>query len=314
MTDFGADESFAKASKKIKEHYGIEIPKSRVRTVTENHAQAIRRQENLKTQTPEYNGVDRLIAEMDGTMIPIVDIADETDAKGIDRRKTRKTRYKEARLTMAYENGSVSPVFGATLGGPEEAGDHLAYCAARAGVGQSTKVHCVSDGAQWITKQVDRIFGLQGTYLVDFYHLCEYIEAASKPCAGENALDWVKQQKRGLKENELEKVLARLEPKIEPETVKEEKAPVRKCHRYITNRPGQFNYKYAREAGLPIGSGHIESAHRYVIHERLDIAGAWWKENNANDMLALRTLRQNGDWEGYWDREKICEIFFDQQF
>jgi hypothetical protein len=33
-------------------------------------------------------------------------------------------------------------------------------------------------------------------------------------------------------------------------------------------------------AGLPIGSGEIESAHRYVIQNRLKIAGAWWKMEN----------------------------------
>ena len=43
----------------------------------------------------------------------------------------------------------------------------------------------------------------------------------------------------------------------------------------MTYRPMRFNYKDAIEAGLPIVSGHIESPHRYVIHERLDIAGAW---------------------------------------
>ena len=55
-------------------------------------------------------------------------------------------------------------------------------------------------------------------------------------------------------------------------------------------------------AGLPIGSGEIESAHRYVIQIRLKIAGAWWKIENAEKMLALRVMRANGDWEKYWGK------------
>jgi len=47
--------------------------------------------------------------------------------------------------------------------------------------------------------------------------------------------------------------------------------------------------------------GEIESAHRYVIQERLKIAGAWWKEDNAQNMLGLRTIRANNDWDDYWD-------------
>ena len=109
-------------------------------------------------------------------------------------------------------------------------------------------------------------------------------------------------------------VLAALKPHIEPKTVPDENAPVRRCHRYIANRPGQFNYKDAIESGLPIGSGQIESAHRYVIHERLDIAGAWWKEDNADAMLSLRTLRQNGYWDEYWKSQKTGKTIFDQHF
>jgi hypothetical protein len=31
---------------------------------------------------------------------------------------------------------------------------------------------------------------------------------------------------------------------------------------------------------LPIGSGEIESGHRYVFQNRLKISGAWWKMEN----------------------------------
>jgi hypothetical protein len=52
--------------------------------------------------------------------------------------------------------------------------------------------------------------------------------------------------------------------------------------------------------GLPIGSGEIESAHRYVAQKRLKLHGAWWRVENAEYMLALRINRLNGDWEAYW--------------
>ena len=77
---------------------------------------------------------------------------------------------------------------------------------------------------------------------------------------------------------------------------------MRNCFNYISNRLRQFDYKDALEKKLPIGSGEIESAHRYVIQQRLKIPGAWWKEENANNMLALRTVRANEDWEDYWKK------------
>ncbi len=65
------------------------------------------------------------------------------------------------------------------------------------------------------------------------------------------------------------------------------------AHRYLTNRPWQFNYRDALKAELPIESGEVESANRYVIQDRLKRAGAWWKLKNAKHMLALRVCRAN---------------------
>ena len=303
MTDFGSDDSFPKACKKMMEHYGTRIPFSAMRSITEGHSKNMKDSENLKSDIPDDGGVECLIAEVDGTMIPIVDTFDKADDEGraIDKRKTREVRWKEARLSLAHPKGSVSPVFGATSGEVDEAGDQLAHCAILAGMDKDSKVHCVGDGAPWINDQVDRVFGIQGTYLIDFYHLCDYLAAASKVCAPDGILGWQKEQKKRMQESNVSEVLKALQPHIEPNSVPEEDAPVRQCHRYITNRPGQFDYKGALEADLPIGSGEIESAHRYVIQERLKIPGAWWKENNAETMLVLRTVRANNNWDGYWD-------------
>jgi len=303
MTDFGADESFSKASEKLKEHYGITIPVSSIQRITESHAQHIKDHEQLQTDIPDEGGVACVIAEMDGTMIPIVDTFEKTDEEGKtrDKRTTREVRWQEARLTLAHPKGSVSPYFGATLGDQDEAGDQLAHCAILSGTGEQTTLHCVGDGAAWICDQVDRVFGPQAGFLIDFYHLCEYLAAASKICAPDHPSAWMEEQKQRMKNNDTFEVLTALKPHREPDSVPDTDAPVRRCYRYIKNRPGQFDYKGALEADLPIGSGEIESAHRSVIQERLKIAGAWWKERNAHTMLGLRTLRANNTWDYYWD-------------
>jgi hypothetical protein len=54
---------------------------------------------------------------------------------------------------------------------------------------------------------------------------------------------------------------------------------------------------------LPIGSGEIESGNRSVVQERLKISGAWWAEENARKMLALRVARANGEWPAYWQQQ-----------
>jgi len=74
---------------------------------------------------------------------------------------------------------------------------------------------------------------------------------------------------------------------------------VRRCYNYLANRPGQFHHQAAIAAKLPIGSGEVESAHRYVIQKRFKLPGAWWTINNAQAMLKLRVLRENNRWNDY---------------
>ena len=303
ITDFGADVPFGKIPLKLKEHYGIEVPTSSCRAITEAHACKIRENECLQTDIPERTGVERIVAELDGSMIPIV----TTDTipssnQPIDRRKTREVGWKEARLSLARPLGSVETVYETMLlGDVDDAGDRMAHCAITAGAGENTKIHCVSDGAPWISDQTERVFGLQGSYLVDFYHLCDYLGGAAGSISPDDKKGWLDEQKGKLKEGNISEVMRAMEPHVEPESVPKEQAPVRTCYNYMRNRRGQFNYKEALDKGLPIGSGAVESAHRYVIQDRLKIAGAWWTPENAHNMLALRALRANNHGESYWD-------------
>jgi hypothetical protein len=311
MTDFGADESFGKAAKKIKEHYGIEVPLSGVRGITQTHGEAILKDEGEIELGKQ--GARLVITGMDGSMIPIV--STKTDKKGRkirgDKRKHRKLGWREARLCMARDPRSVSGHYRATMGDVEQTGWQLVQCVAEAGGGQSTKLHCVADGAPWIVSQVKERFGDRATFLVDFYHVSEHLAAASELLGESRKHEWLKQQQRRLKANQISEVikeLTKLEPiekaKLATEwkraSATKENEPVSSCKRYLENRTDYLDYKTAIKAGLPISSGETESGHRWVIQARLKIAGAWWTLENAERMLRLRAMRASDLWETYW--------------
>ena len=299
MTDLGADGPFARASTKLKEHYGIDIPVNAIRTTTEKHGEAILERQKQSAPLGEQPGVAVLITEMDGSMLPVVETAEASETS-IDRRKTRKLSWKEARLCLAHAPGSVTPAFAATTGGVEEAGKQWLQCAIAAGAGSQTKFHGLGDGASWITDQMELQFGTQAHYLVDFYHLCQYLSAAANVVAANEKESWMEEKKNWLKGNRWRAVRESLEPFLEDDSIEAKDAPVRACHRYLGNRSNYLDYKSALAAGLPIGSGEIESAHRYVFQIRLKIAGAWWKMENLSKMVALRVLRANQGWDAYW--------------
>jgi hypothetical protein len=143
-------------------------------------------------------------------------------------------------------------------------------------------------------------FGTPGSFLLDFYHVCDYLADASHVCAPTNPKAWIEPQKAQLKRNHFKAVLKALNPYQEPDSVPDKQAPVRAAYRYLHNRPNQLDYKGTIAAELPIGSGEIESAHRYIVQDRLKRAGSWWTVEKAEAMLALRVLRFNQDWDGYW--------------
>lgn len=304
ITDFGADVSFAKAVKKLKEHYGIEVPLSTVRDITEKHGKKLagHMESQQKQRLIPEKGVASVVGETDGSMVPVVKfkLPKGLEMEKIDLRKHRQVEYKEARLSLAHQKGSVTLKFAGTMGSVKQTGDQLLDCALQVGMGTDTQIHSVGDGATWIADQVDRVFGAQATFLVDFYHLCEYLGAASKVCASGDTHAWLTTQKQRLKKNKWKSTIADLRPFLESQSTPDPEAPVRRCLRYMENRTRQMDYKTAIAEGLPIGSGEIESAHGYIIQDRLKISGAWWREANAEKMIALRVARENGLWDEYW--------------
>ena len=298
LTDFGADEAFAAAAAKVQEHYGVNVPVARVRTVTLHHAQVLAAQTPEPVRTLPARGAERIVAEADGTMVPVVDTA--AAPPGTDRRKHRKVRYQEARLVAACAQGSTTTHYGATLHDVADTGLRWAQSVKAAGWGLNTQIHALGDGAPWIAEQARLQFGAQGRYTLDLYHACDYLAAAAPDPA--HAKPFVAPLLEALRASNHPAVFAALRPRAEPPEFPDDRAPVRAALRYLENRPEQLDYASALAHDLPVGSGLIESGHRHVIQARIKKAGAWWTSVNAHAICQLRTLRANLQWDLYWSR------------
>jgi hypothetical protein len=295
IVDFAADDPFARVPLKLREHYGFEIGESTIQRIALSHAQAMFESGCPSADFPQAPGLHKqIIAQIDGGMIPIVEPG--VDQK--DKRKGKTLSWKEAKISLAHAKGSRTPVYGGGIeGGVETAGRRLLDCAVRTGFGVDSRVHAVGDGAPWIVGQIERQFGDQGSYLIDFYHVCEYLSPAAKAIASDAAAAGkagMEAQKDALKTGRIDEVLGALAPHREAPETSDDQASVRACHRYLGARKDQLNYRQALAEGLPIGSGEIESAHRYVAQKRLKLPGAWWRVENAEYMLALRINRLIG--------------------
>lgn len=297
VTDFGIEHAFAKANCRIEEHYGFQLPVSGVRETTLRHAERAKTALEKRYEQPFRSlpavSAAQIVAEADGTMICTV-------PKG-PRNQSRPREWKEIRLVAAIAQGKVTACYGASFGDVDEVGRRWGHCARDAGWGLNSQIHVVADGAQWIRLKTSEIFAEQASFLLDYYHVGEYLALAGPTCRPKAPNPWRRTQQKRLKRGAAEKVLTELEDHLELASVCDEHAPVRSAHRYLGNRLDQLDYPRAISLNLPIGSGLIESGHRHVLHSRLKQPGTAWIRENADAIAQLRVVRSNGLWNQIWN-------------
>jgi hypothetical protein len=297
LTDFGSEHSFRHAVARVLEHYGFEINASAVRDATLQHAhraeQILQKEYEQPFRVLPAAGAAQVVAEADGSMVCTV-------APGP--RKGKKPRdWKEIRLTAAQALGSTETCYAATFGEVDQVGRRWGHCARHVGWGLNSQIHAVGDGAAWIRLQTREVFGEQGTFLCDYYHVSEYLAEAAPSCRAKAADQWRRTQQARLKRGALAKVIEALAEHLEPSDTPEDLAPVTHAHRYLTNRTDCLDYPRALRLGLPIGSGMVESGNGHVLQARLKKGSAAWLVNNADRMANLRVLRANGQWLSLWN-------------
>jgi hypothetical protein len=76
--------------------------------------------------------------------------------------------------------------------------------------------------------------------------------------------------------------------------------PVARAASYLSKNTRWLHYDRALAAGLPIATGVIEGACRYLVQDRMGRTGARWSLVGAEAVLRLRALRTSGDFDDYW--------------
>jgi hypothetical protein len=291
----------------------VRLSQSTARALTLKHAAYLceAQLQREKVRVLPARGAGRIITEADGSMLPIVECGDAQAKRGdaqaacgdgacdnaqADRRKQRTIIWQEARLAAAQPQGSARVHYAVSFGDVHETGEQWARATRDAGWAANTRIHALGDGAEWLEAQHRVHFARHGSYLVDFFHVCEYLGEAAPP--GQEG--WMETQKQRLKTNRHDLVLAELEKRLETEATPDENAPVRAAHRYLGNRRHVMDYQAALAEGLPIGSGMIESGHRHIFQSRLKIPGAAWLRSTAEAIAHARAARANQLWDSYW--------------
>jgi hypothetical protein len=71
----------------------------------------------------------------------------------------------------------------------------------------------------------------------------------------------------------------------------------RKTLTYYEKNQNRMLYKTYRDRGLLIGSGPIESAHRFVLQKRMKQSGQKWTKKGGQAVANLRIFHLNNQWQ-----------------
>jgi hypothetical protein len=166
------------------------------------------------------------------------------------------------------------------------------------------------DQLRYVQKAARKV-GASITIIVDLIHVLEYLWKAAYAFHADGSTEaeaWVQQRLLWLLQGGHAKVRANLRRNardrgLEGAALK----PITKCIRYLKGVGRYLAYDAALAAGLPIATGVIEGACRYLVKDRMEKTGARWSLAGAEAVLRLRALRTSGDFDAYWafhlDRE-----------
>ena len=176
--------------------------------------------------------------------------------------------------------------------------------------GTNKRVHFAMDGEVCLKKNLQALFP-DATFSLDIHHLEEKLWDVGRTYHQEGSdelHDWVDGLRFMLYEGwtgklleKLRRMKKRLSPRANRDQAKLE--ALNKVIKYMETRLDMMEYKKYLDEDLPIASGIIEGAARYVVGERMDCAGMRWIPERAEALLHLRCIELNGDWDNFiqWD-------------
>jgi hypothetical protein len=173
--------------------------------------------------------------------------------------------------------------------------------AQRQGIMHAPQVVWLSDGARGLWHLFEARFARHATGILDFYHAAQQLwKGAAVWLDGRStqARRWFAWARHRLRHGRPDGVLADLADAWDvegvPETARE---TLRIVYAYLERHREHINYATYKDLGLPLGSGMVESACKWLIQQRFKGVGMRWSADGFNRLLHLRLAWVNGRFE-----------------
>ncbi len=308
LAELGAATDFAEAQEWLDRLSGLHVAPETVRQHAERAGAALEQEQQA--------AIAHVVATQES--LPPVDAAPgqllvETDGVLVHYRQTGWHEVKVALIAGWHDERLWAPSYVAAREPAAVFGQRLLAEAARrgaveivrweggrtgAGLAVLREVIVLGDGAAWIWNLAAEHFGARQE-LVDFYHASEHLWQVAHALYGEHsptATAWARARGHELRHAGPAPVRAALRAARAP--TPESRRLLRRERGYFRKHAERMPYPAAKAAGLPIGSGAVESLARHLVQLRMKRPGARWSRPGAHAILTLRahhlTLRARG--------------------
>jgi hypothetical protein len=191
-----------------------------------------------------------------------------------------------------------------TLLGPDAIAEIVAMHLHRLGAARAKSVCFVADGAPWIWDRIGAIIRLAKLESVATYQIldcCHAVHHVSQALASlgltqAERMPLYLEHRSLIRNGQWRRVVAELSE------LQQEESPIAELETEIAylrrhGEAGRLSYVSFRSKGLPCGSGAIESGIRRVINLRLKSNAMFWKSDNAESMLQVRSQVVPDRWD-----------------
>jgi hypothetical protein len=232
----------------------------------------------------------------------------------VDGVMVRRGQWNEAKCVTCYWDE----------GQGEDAVRHARYCvrfesaeqfaafvwglACRCGLETAHEVILLGDGAAWIWERVWNVLGERAVCITDWYHVMEHLWDCGKALHGEGTdacQAWVRQRETMLWEGRWRELVQSLPDERKAVRSPAKRQAVQELETYLGNQGERLAYDRFRAAGYDIGSGRVESACKHVVAVRMKRSGMIWSDDGSQDILSLRAVRLNGQWDQFWPTKPL---------
>jgi hypothetical protein len=286
-----------------------------------------RRQAGLKPHwdasdcTVPRTGKTQVLVGGDGVMGPVITAAEKAKRRAGRRHVRRRGKksgrrvcrhrgadqgWKEFKIGLFYSAGKARSYAFATRGDREEFGRQLRREAGKIHLVQADQKFSVTDGAEWIRRQMRTRLPMLDEMILDFYHFAEHVAAASGVCWGletAESKNWTQKVLHMAKHEGPLPVLKEIAAAKGLLRAAAKRKALSKLEQYMAKRVEMMDYPRFLAAGFDIGSGPTEAKCK-TVPARLKGSGMRWNLPNAEAMAALACVEQSDLLDHWWTQQR----------